>query len=54
MKRKNESMLFMTKLQEILPDWTFTLEEWDQYSSDEKSIIKVKVDALQQEILKGE
>jgi hypothetical protein len=39
---------------EVMNDWTFTEEEWGQYSNEEKGKIKVGVEALQQEILKEE
>lgn len=36
---------------EVMPDWRFTLEEWEQFASDEKAILKKKLDEMQKEIL---
>ena len=49
-KERKDVEEYVVRLVEILPSWNFTLEEWDDYSSDEKSIIKVKVDVIQKEI----
>jgi len=53
-KSKEQAYECMRRIyDEILPDWTFTEEEWNQYSNEEKHKIKEKIDVLQKEILEG-
>lgn len=52
LKSKEKAIEGMLKLANTLIDWTFTLKEWEQYSNEEKQVIKEKVDAIQYELLK--
>lgn len=52
LKSKEKAIKGMIELSSVLIDWTFTLKEWEQYSNEEKQVIKEKVYAIQQELLK--
>jgi len=50
-KTREEAEVYLQRLyDEIMKDWTFTLEEWECLSSEDKLMVKVKVNKLQKEI----
>lgn len=53
-KERKDVDRYLEKLIEILPAWTFTLEEFDKGTIIDRPRVKLGVDALQQEILKKE
>jgi TATA-box binding protein (TBP) (component of TFIID and TFIIIB) len=56
-KERKDVEGYIKKLIDILPSWQFTIEEFDNNTTGweiSKAEIKVKVDAIQKEILQGE
>lgn len=52
--RKEAENAMQWMVDNVLEDWRFTLEEWDNYSVESRSIIKERIDALQNTILMNE
>lgn len=48
---KEQAQEYMQRLTEVIQDWTFTLGEYNGILDEDKKLIKIQVDILQQEIL---
>ena len=52
-KTKERAINCLYRLYEILPDWTFTEEEWNIQADETKKELKDAIDRVQQQILEG-